>query len=307
MAAVRSGKYGKLLISYGYASKPRGSIGFKQPKQPPKELDFDLWLGPAPEQPYHDNIVHYNWHWFWDFGNGEIGNQGVHQMDIARWAMPEGAVPQSVISLGGRFGYKDQGQTPNTQLTIIDFGGPKIIFEDRGLVDGKTHKVTNEFYTEDGVIKRRQVFSPGQDAKASSARSKHVSSDVPQSRSQRPFVNFIDCVRSRKREDLHAEILEGHRSAMLCHLANISYRLGKEVPFNRETKAFGDDKAAYEAFESMKQHLVDAAKLKLEDATYRLGRKLEFDAKAEQFVGDQEANRLLTRPYRAPFVVPENV
>ena len=94
VAAVRSGKYGKLLISYGYASKPRPSIGFKEPKEPPKELDFDLWLGPARQQPYHENIVHYNWHWFWDFGNGEIGNQGVHQMDIARWAMPEGAVPQ---------------------------------------------------------------------------------------------------------------------------------------------------------------------------------------------------------------------
>ena len=161
VAAVRSGKYGKLLISYGYASKPRPSIGFKQPKEPPKELDFDLWLGPAPQQPYHENIVHYNWHWFWDFGNGEIGNQGVHQMDIARWVMPEGAVPKSVVSLGGRFGYKDQGQTPNTQLTIIDFGGPKLFFEDRGLVNGKTTKVTNEFYLEDGAIKNGLFFPKG--------------------------------------------------------------------------------------------------------------------------------------------------
>ena len=103
--AVRGGEYGKLLIAYGYASKPRRSIGFKLPKTPPKEVDFNLWLGPAPQQPYHENLVHYNWHWFWDFGNGEIGNQGVHQMDIARWAMPEGAVPRSVISLGGRYGY----------------------------------------------------------------------------------------------------------------------------------------------------------------------------------------------------------
>ena len=88
VAAVRSGKYGRLLVSYGYASKPRRSIGFKLPMEPPKELNFDLWLGPAPQQPYHQNLVHYNWHWFWDFGNGEIGNQGVHQMDVARWAMP---------------------------------------------------------------------------------------------------------------------------------------------------------------------------------------------------------------------------
>ena len=121
------------------------------------------------------------------------------------------------------------------------------------------------------------------------------------------FGNFIACVRSRKRENLNAEILEGHLSSLLCHLGNISYRLGTDVPFSQETKAFGDDKAAYESFESMKEHLVDAAKLKLEDSTYRLGRKLTFDAKAEKFVGDAEADKLLTRAYRAPYVVPEQV
>ena len=161
VAAVRSGQVrqaaGRLRLCY----KPRGSIGFKQPKTPPKELDFNIWLGPAPKQPYHDNLVHYNWHWFWDFGNGDIGNQGVHQMDIARWAIPDGAVPTSVISLGGRFGYKDQGQTPNTQITVMDFGDAQLIFEVRGLVDGKTTKVTNEFYMEGGVIKGGLFFPKG--------------------------------------------------------------------------------------------------------------------------------------------------
>ena len=293
VAAVRSGKYGKLLISYGYASKPRGSIGFKHAKEPPKGLDFDLWLGPAPQQPYHENIVHYNWHWFWDFGNGEIGNQGIHQLDIARWAMPDGAVPKSVISLGGRFGYKDQGQTPNTQLTIIDFGDAKLFFEDRGLVDGKTHEGHQRVLHRPGRGQGRQVLPQGQERRRAARRtSRFDRSD----RRRHHFGNFIDCVRSRKRENLNAEILEGHRSAMLAHLGNISYRLGKEVPFNKETKAFGDDKTAYESFESMKQHLVDAAKLKLDDRTYRLGRTLNFDAKAEKFVGDEEANQLLTRP-----------
>ena len=302
IAAVRSGEYGKLLIAYGYASKPRGSIGFKQPKDPPKELNFDIWLGPASKQPYHENIVHYNWHWFWDFGNGEIGNQGVHQMDIARWSMPAGAQPRSVISLGGRFGYKDQGQTPNTQLTIIDFGDAKLFFEDRGLVDGKTAKVADEFYMEGGVIKDGNFFPTGKTKGeriggapyADSAAAKH-------------FQNFIDCVRSRKRKDLHAEILEGYLSARLCHLGNLSYRLGTEVPFNAETKAFGDDKAAYEALESMKHHLEGKAKLNLAASTYRLGRKLDFDAKTEKFVGDDEANKLLTRCYRKPYIVPEHV
>ncbi len=100
IAAVRSGKYGKLLIAYAYAGKMREGIGFKQTKQPPAELDFDIWLGPAPLQPYHENLVHYNWHWFWDFGNGEIGNQGVHQADIARWCFPTGLCRRAYLRSG---------------------------------------------------------------------------------------------------------------------------------------------------------------------------------------------------------------
>ncbi len=299
VAAVRSGKYGRLLVSYGYASKPRRSIGFKSPSEPPKELNFDLWLGPAPQQPYHQNLVHYNWHWFWDFGNGEIGNQGVHQMDVARWAMPDGAVPASAVSLGGRFGYKDQGQTPNTQLTIIDFGGPKIIFEDRGLVNNRHTKITNEFHTDQGVIKDGRFFAKGEKGGEPLA-------DVEFSLHHGgPFGNFIDCVRSRKRENLNAEILEGHRSALLCHLGNVSYQLGAEVPFNKPADALGNDKAVGKAFESMKRHVAKAGKVKLDEATYHLGRKLTFDAAAEKFVGDAEANQRLAGPRREGYIVPE--
>jgi predicted dehydrogenase len=301
VAVVRSGEYGRLLVSYGYASKPRGSLGVKPPKDPPKELDFDLWLGPASQQPYHENLVHYNWHWFWDFGNGEIGNQGVHQMDVARWAMPDGAEPTGVVSLGGRFGYKDQGQTPNTQLTVIDFGGPKIIFEDRGLVKGKTEKVTNEFYTDQGVIKDNLFFANG---KTEGEPLKDVPIAV---HPHGPFGNFIDCVRTRKRENLNAEIIEGHRSALLCHLGNISYQLGADVPFDKKTDVLGDDKMVGEAFESMKHHLATAAKLKLDSATYHLGRKLTFDAAAEKFVGDPEADKRLVGVRRGDYAVPESV
>ena len=222
------------MISYGYASKLRPSIGFKLPTNPPQELDFDIWLGPALQQKYHQNIVHYNWHWFWDFGNGEIGNQGIHQLDIARWAMPAGAAPQSVISLGGRFGYEDQGQTPNTQFTVIDFGGPKLFFEDRGLVTGKTSKVTNEFYTDLGVIKEGKFFPKGKSAGEPIVRSKAINVEFEPNH----FANFVDCMRSHKREKLHAEILDGHRSTLLAHLANTSYRLGTQVPFDKEMKAF---------------------------------------------------------------------
>jgi predicted dehydrogenase len=299
IAAVHSGKYGKLLISYGYASKSRPSIGLKPSKEPPKELDFNLWLGPAAVQSYNENYVHYNWHWFWEFGNGEIGNQGVHQMDIARWAMPEGAVPKSVISLGGRFGYEDQGQTPNTQFTIIDFGGPKIFFEDRGLP--KKSRSHNEFYTDQGVIKDGKFYPKG---KKEGESLKGVESSV---HPNGPFGNFIDCVRSRRRSELNAEIEVGYLSSQLCHLGNISYRLGHETPFSQGCKALGDDKAAYEAFESMKQSLDKEADLQVNDLSYRLGRTLKFDAKAERFVGDDEANKLVTRQYRAGFEVPEQV
>ena len=114
-------------------------------------------------------------------------------------------------------------------------------------------------------------------------------------------------MRSRKREDLRAEILEGHRTVTLAHLGNISYRLGEDVPFNKQTKAFGDDKTFHESFEDMKRYLADAAHLELTNSTYRLGRTLQFDAQAERFVGAPDADQLLSRPYRSPFVVPDQV
>ena len=117
------------------ATSRAGASATSRITTPPAELDFNLWLGPAPEQPYHANLVHYNWHWFWDFGNGDIGNQGVHEMDVARWAIPGATLPTKVWSLGGRFGYDDQGQTPNTQMAVMEFGDVLLVFEVRGLVD----------------------------------------------------------------------------------------------------------------------------------------------------------------------------
>ncbi|HUT90545.1 MAG TPA: Gfo/Idh/MocA family oxidoreductase [Thermoguttaceae bacterium] len=301
---VRNGKYGKLLVAYAFDRRDRRSIGIEEPQKPPRELDFDLWLGPAPVQPFRTNLVHYRWHWMWDFGNGEIGNLGSHDIDVCRWAMPVGAAPKSVVSLGGRFGYKDQGQTPNTQLTMIDFGEVKLLHEVRGLVANDQWKITDEFYTDEGVVRDGKFYAKGE--------SKGVpieNAPPPGAPEQGPrhMQDFIDCVRSRKREDLHAEILEGHRSALLVHLGNISYRLGEDVPFDRLTKPFDGDKMFRESFEDMKRHLADAGRLELANSTYRLGRTLSFDARADEFVGAPDANQLLSRPYRGPFVVPESV
>ncbi len=308
IAAAQSGKYGKLLVSKGYCCKPRWSIGYQPYAEPPEHLNFDIWLGPAPEQPYHANLVHYNWHWFWDFGNGDIGNQGVHQMDIARWAIKGATLPRSVISMGGRWvdgpNFKDQGQTPNMELSVYDFGETLLVFETRGLVgnklEGFPNKVDNELYCEEGVI-RGDKFYPGGKGEGEPL------ADVEHHRYPGGvFENFINCVRSRKREELNADILEGHLSSALCHLGNISYRLGWEYPFATETKALG---ASDIVTDSMMTVLANTKAIGVdpEKATYRLGPKLRIDPAKERFIDNPAADLLLSRFYREPFVVPEQV
>jgi predicted dehydrogenase len=310
MAAIQSGKYGKLLVSKGYCCKPRWSIGHKSTGTPPDGLDFNLWLGPAPEQPFHGNLVHYNWHWFWDTGNGDIGNQGVHEMDIARWAIKDATLPKSVWSLGGRFipgekDYKDQGQTPNMQLSAFDYGDTILLFEHRGLTGkGNAPKsiVTNEFYTSEGVIKGGKFIAKDG--------GKTYDVEVPEVHvtGGGTFGSFITAMRSRKPEDNNADAETAHYSAALCHLANISYRLGEPAQFDKTSKAMGDNKQVVEAFEMLKENL-RVVDVELDEVTYNVGPKLTFDAKAEKFTGDHAdvANPLLTRPYRKPFVVPEKV
>ncbi len=298
---VKSGNYGELKVAKGYCYKPRGSIKTKPFTDPPAELDFNLWLGPAPDQQFHRNLVHYNWHWFWDTGNGDIGNQGVHQMDIARWGIPYAGLPKSVFSLGGRLGYEDQGETPNTQLTVFDYGSAKLLFEVRGL--NSPRKVTNEFYTTEGMLTIGKFYPKG-GGEAISLPKTEVNMGPGGSNH---FANFISAVRSRNQSDLNAEVQEGHLSAALGHLANISYRLGEEVAFTPRTGTLGDDKVAYDALLSMEEHLSQGNGLKLSASKYRLGAHLQFNAASEKFKGNDKANAMLTRNYRTPFVVPSRV
>jgi predicted dehydrogenase len=310
-AAIHSGKLGRLLVSRALCYKPRGSIGFRPSTAPPPEVDFDMWLGPASKQPYHANLVHYNWHWFWDFGNGDIGNQGVHQMDIARWLIPgsqggSATYPKTVKSLGGRFGYHDQGQTANTQITVMDYGDTQLIFEVRGLKTDAFfgQKVGNIAHLEAGTIAEGKFYPKGETKPV--PLDGIVKTDVARGPGKGHFGNFIAAMRSRKVEDLNADIIEGHYSAALCHLANISLRLGQDVPFSKESKAFGDDKEAYETLSRMEEHLKENG-VAIDRLSYRLGPTLTFDAAAESFAGDADANQLLTRPYRAPFLVPDRM
>jgi len=312
MAYLHGGQLGKVRLARGLCYKTRRSIGKVDGDQaPPATVDYDLWLGPAPVTPVHRRQFHYDWHWLWDYGNGDLGNQGVHEMDKARWGLGQRGMPLSVIQLGGRFGYVDDGQTPNTSVTVFDYGDSELIFEVRGLVEpeppGRSerdwlkiapneYKVGNIFYGEKGVM-----VSPNY---ASAVVFDNDGNPVTSFKGDGDhFRNFIDTMRTGRHTDLAADCEEGHLSAALCHLGNISYLRGVNVPFNPRTGAFGDDREAMETFGRFEEHLASNG-LTLNSETYRLGKRLRVDPRRECLVGDRAANQLLTREYRKGFEVP---
>ncbi|QDS94388.1 Glucose--fructose oxidoreductase precursor [Roseimaritima multifibrata] len=299
---IRDGKYGKLETASIQIFRPRKSIGIKNPIQPPRELDYDLWTGPAPLNPYRTNLVHYRWHWMWDYGNGEIGNLGSHEIEMVRWAMPASASPKSVVSLGGRYGYEDQADTPNTQLTLYDFGDAKVVCQQRGLHFDKPLKMSIDFHTDEGVIKEGKFYLHGKET--GEVIEGAPVSGLPENSARAHLQNFIDCVRSRKSEDLASDVLDGHRTAVMAHLGNISYRLGKEASFRNEPHPLSENQFASDSFEGMKRHLVDTASLNLSNASYRLGPTLPFDATTETFLDNSKANQLLSGTYRSGFELP---
>ena len=318
IAAVNSGKYGKLLVSKGEASKNRWGIGFKPIETPPASFDFNVWLGPAQEQGYHKNLHPYKWHWFWDFGNGDIGNQGVHQMDIARWGIANGTLPTKVYSLGGRFlpddpdnspGGKDQAEVPTQQLAVMEFGDVTLLFEVRGLTGKKEfpawpNVVTNSFYTTEGVIREGGTFEPKGGKKSESIKVE----DVPRVAPGGAFKAFVNACRTRKPEDNNCDAETAHFSSALIHLANISYRLGQQGTYDKARGAIGDNQEVVASLERIRDN-TKAVGVPVDKTVYTIGPVLTFDPATEKFTGEhaEAANKLLTREYRAPFVVPEVV
>ncbi|HXD85055.1 MAG TPA: Gfo/Idh/MocA family oxidoreductase [Urbifossiella sp.] len=309
VAAVQSGKIGKVELAIGLCYKRRGSIGKVEGDQlPPKTMDYNLWCGPAPLTPPHrktgNGTVHYDWHWIWENGNGDLGNQGVHQMDVARWGLKQG-MPESVVSFGGRFGYVDDGQTANTQLSLFQFPGAKMLFEVRGL---KTDKYKGAdvgviWVGDNGMVVCPNYYSSGI---VYDAAGKQIAKFTG-GNDQNHFDNFVKAVRSRKHEDLNADISEGHISASLCHLANISYRLGREEPLDQAAGVSDKDMAACAGrlLAHLKENKVDATAVK-----GRFGPRLAFDSKSHTFTsgGDlAKANALLFREYRKGFELSESV
>jgi predicted dehydrogenase len=298
---VREGHIGKILRARGLCYKRRPSIGKVDGPQPiPPGIDYDLWCGPAPKEPLMRKKLHYDWHWVWPTGNGDLGNQGIHQMDMGRWALGETALSPRVLSVGGRLSYVDDGTTPNTMIVFHDYPTAPLIFEVRGLPAGADAKAMDIVVDCEGgsmVISNytgaKILDKDGVEIKKFSGASSH-------------FANFIDAVRSRKHADLHADILEGHLSSALCHTGNISYRLGKTQSPEETRDAVKSNKDLAEALGRMEQHL-SANNVDVKKTPATLGAVLKMDPQTERFIGNPQAEQLLTREYRAPFVVPKKV
>ena len=299
---INSGKIGEVKFARGLCYKPRGAIGAPGNYDVPASVNYDMWTGPAPLHTLTRPKLHYDWHWQWDYGNGDLGNQGIHQMDIARWGLGEKDLGNTVSSFGGRFGYQDAGETPNTQTCVHDFAsGKRLIFEVRGLkTDGyKDAKVGVVFYGSDGYL-----VSPSYNGGVAYNKDGVEIAKFSSGSDSHHFANFIDAVRSRKHEDLNADIEEGHLSSALCHVGNISYRLGQPVGTQELTDHYRSDAQVSETLDRFLQHLrenqVDPVTTKV-----TLGPQLTL-ASTETFSGAHadEANKYLTREYRAPYVVP---
>jgi predicted dehydrogenase len=295
---MRAGKLGDVNLARSIVYGGRGSIGGPGNYEVPAHVDYNLFAGPAPLRPLTRPKLHYDWHWFWNTGNGELGNNNVHSLDVLRWGLGLTGLGRSVISFGGRFGYKDAAETPNTQVVIFNFGARTIISETRGLktdpFDPKL-KGGSIFYGSQGIIAGGSVF----DLQGNLVR-------TFEGKSENHFANFLKAVRSRKRSDLRAEIEEGHQSAALCHLGNISYRLGQPASPAEIKERLAQLKLkpeVLETFERTERHLagngVDLAKTRM-----TLGAALQPDSGKERFVKNSAADSLLGREYRAPFTLP---
>lgn len=299
---MKDGLIGEVYLARGLCYKWRPSIGHTPVSPVPKGVHYDLWLGPAPEHAFTRNRFHYNWHWFWDYGSGDLGNQGIHEVDIARWGLGLDW-PTKVSAIGGKFMFNDDQKSPNVLNCAYEFVAPggahrMMEFEVRGWITNHEAGIgTGAFHSKGVPPAGLRHHAQHEVAKSSAHAPLGPIGNAPSTignifygskgylaiegydsyrswlgEDQEPgphangggnhFANFIDAVISRRKQDLTAPIEEGHKSTMLVNLANVSYRLG---------------------------------------------RTLNFDGKTQQVTGDEAANRLLHGTYRAPFLVPENV
>jgi predicted dehydrogenase len=311
MKYIREGHLGKVQVVRGLCYKRRASIGkVDGPQQIPSHINYDLWCGPAPIEPLMRKNLHYDWHWVWSTGCGDLGNQGIHQMDIARWAHGSNELSPAVFSIGGRLGYDDDGETPNTQIVYHAYEKVPLIFEVRGLPrsteDQRTMdnfmkaSVGNVVHCEGGNVLFTGSYATVTVVDKDGAEIKKFQGGEDH------YANFIKAVQTRKHTDLNADILEGHLSSALCHTGNISYRLGAKRSPDEIKDEIKRNEVAMEALDRMLEHLAKNG-VDLKKTPLTMGEFLRMDPKKETFIRNRAANELLTRNYRAPYVVPEKV
>jgi predicted dehydrogenase len=301
MKYVHDGKIGKLNVSRGLCYKRRPSIGKLGEYPIPEGVNYDLWLGPAQFAPLTRPRFHYDWHMQTPYGNGDLGNQGIHQMDLCRWALGVDKLSNSVFSYGGRLGYEDAGDAANTQMIVHDYGDRALVFEVRGLPT-KPYKDANVGIILEGsdgyVVMASYSSGAAFDKDGNKVHEFTGGGDH--------YGNFINAVRSREVKDLNADILEGHLSSALCHLGNISYRLGTQTPVGEVKERLQSQSSPehlVETYQRFTEHLTDN-NLDLMTTKLSYGPTLAIDTASETFVNNSAADALLTREYRAPFVVP---
>ena len=302
--ALQQRKLPKLDVAYGYSCKPRNGIGHKRTQAPPAHVDWDLWRGPAVIDEYHGNYVHYNWHWFWNTGNGELNNQGTHQLDVARWALDADQThPSRVRAVGGRFKWEDQGETPNTMFAVAEYpNGQQVFFNVRNVrYDGYFSQVFNEYYLEDGSwISGEGKYQLHRD----DGSVEKLELEPGPVTGGGNWGSFVAAVRAGDPALVNGNALEAHYACTLGHLINISYRLGTSQPIEQSFD-FGGSPAAERHFAKLHEIMADGVGLGAE-AEYVVGPWLSFDRAAERFTGQRSeaANKLLKDPNRSEFSVP---
>jgi len=305
---IKQGHLGAITSVRGIVYVRRDSIGKVDGPQPiPESVDYNLWCGPAPMAPLTRKSLHYDWHWVWPTGNGDFGNNGIHFIDICRWVLGANELPRRVISVGGRFGYIDDGETPNTQILFYDYKPAPILFEVRGLPREAGNKAMDYYYgTSAGTVVHceKGYFVGGW---AYDNDGKRIRQFI-RTDGAGHHANFIDAVRSRKVSDLNADVLEGHLSSALCHMGNISHRLGALASREKIVERIAGADGMAECFERMQEHLLVNG-VNVQQTPRILGPWLTLDPKTETFTGEfaSEANALVRRTYREPFVIPEDV
>jgi predicted dehydrogenase len=307
---VQSGQLGAIKYAVGTCYKRRPSIGKSdKPLEFPSFVNRDLWVGPAADQAIYrpeknsqgKYNPHYDWHWDFNTGNGDLGNQGIHQMDVARWFLGEEALAPRVMSIGGRVGYEDAGNTANSQIIFHDYAKAPLIFEVRGL--------PTDNYRGSGVgvvvqCEKGHVLIP------SYTKSIAFDSDGKEIKSWEGggnhHENWLEAILARDPKILHADVQTGHVSSSLCHTGNISYRLGKKTATKAIAEAIASNDVYTDSFNRLREHLKDN-KVDVGDSAESLtmGEWLTIDPKTEQFVKNDAAAKLWTREYRKPFVVPD--